>query len=130
MRIFILKYVWRFKLKKANKGTGSIQSITRYIDDQCLNADISLKSVADRFNVTTPYLCRYYKEKTGWNFTEYISRKRIMEAKRLMSDRNLSLEEISNRIGYDNILTFRRAFKKYAGVVPSEYRSSLCIDDL
>jgi YesN/AraC family two-component response regulator len=108
--------------RKTNKNTGNIQSILKYIEANYTDADISLTSVATHFNITVPYLSRYFKEQTGSNFVEYINKKRIDKAKHLMSECSLTLEKICNIIGYDNILTFRRAFKKFEGVVPSEYR--------
>jgi len=114
--------------KKANRNAGSIQDILRYIDGHYTDTTISLTSVAAHFDITDPYLSRYFKDQTGVNFAEYITKKRIEKSKQLIMDCSLSLEKICNIIGYDNMLTFRRAFKKCEGVVPSEYRGFTNID--
>ncbi|MBO9605814.1 MAG: helix-turn-helix transcriptional regulator, partial [Paenibacillaceae bacterium] len=97
--------------------------IWRYIDDNCYDGNLSLDAVADRFGLSVPYMSKFIKEQTGYNFVEYIARKRVMMAKQLLVDQALTVEEIGMRIGYANVLTFRRAFKKYSGITPGEYRT-------
>lgn len=114
--------------RKANANNGSIRNILRFIDENYTDPNISLTSVAIHFNITVPYLSRYFKEQTNYNFIEYINKKRIEKAKKLMSESSMTLEKICSITGYNNILTFRRAFKKLEGVVPSEYRGFTGMD--
>ncbi len=97
-------------------------SLLKFIDDKCLDDGITLQSVADEFNVSVPYLSKFIKEQTSLNFIDYVARKRISKAKELLSLHEISIENIGKSVGYVNPLTFRRAFKKYEGVNPGDYR--------
>ena len=56
------------------------------------------------------------------NFTEYLTGIRIETAKRLLSERELSIKQVCVDSGYANPNYFSRIFKKYEGKTPSEYR--------
>ncbi|WP_217556643.1 helix-turn-helix domain-containing protein [Paenibacillus sp. GbtcB18] len=84
--------------------------------------DISLDLLADRLNLSAAYLSVYIKEKTGANFSEQLNAIRIRRAKELLGDTGLSVQEISARIGYRNVTSFNRMFKKMTGLPPGEYR--------
>ena len=59
----------------------------------------------------------------GCTFTEYLSKKRIDFAKELLlNPDNFKIADISEMVGYENDFTFRRAFSRYAGVSPSQFK--------
>lgn len=109
--------------KREADGSKVKNEIWSYIDDNCYDGSISLEAVADRFGWSVPYTSKFIKEQTGYNFVEYIARKRVAMAKQLLANQAITVEEIGLKIGYANVLTFRRAFKKYSGVTPGEYRT-------
>ncbi|WP_317953937.1 helix-turn-helix domain-containing protein [Paenibacillus chitinolyticus] len=84
--------------------------------------NISLDLLADRLNLSAAYLSVYIKEKTGANFSEQLNAIRIRRAKELLGGTGLSVQEISVRIGYRNVTSFNRMFKKMTGLPPGEYR--------
>ncbi|EPD81168.1 hypothetical protein HMPREF1207_04925 [Paenibacillus sp. HGH0039] len=84
--------------------------------------DISLDLLADKLNLSAAYLSVYIKEKTGVNFSEQLNAIRIRRAKELLGGTGLSVQEISVRIGYRNVTSFNRMFKKMTGLPPGEYR--------
>ncbi|WP_369995944.1 helix-turn-helix domain-containing protein [Paenibacillus sp. RC84] len=84
--------------------------------------DISLDLLADKLNLSAAYLSVYIKEKTGVNFSEQLNAIRIRRAKELLGGTGLSVQEISLRIGYRNVTSFNRMFKKMTGLPPGEYR--------
>jgi YesN/AraC family two-component response regulator len=90
----------------------------RYADD------LSLDLLADRLNLSTAYLSVYIKEKTGVNFSDHLNAVRIRKAKELLTGTGLSVQEISARIGYRNVTSFNRMFKKITGIPPGEYRKN------
>ncbi len=109
--------------KRETRSSKAKSEIWSYIDDNCYDRNLSLDAVAERFGLSVPYMSKFIKEQTGYNFVEYIARKRVTMAKQLLNDQALTVEEIGIRIGYVNVLTFRRAFKKYSGITPGEYRA-------
>lgn len=90
--------------------------------------DISLDLLADKLNLSAAYLSVYIKEKTGVNFSEQLNAIRIRRAKELLGGTGLSVQEISVRIGYRNVTSFNRMFKKMTGLPPGEYRKRHVID--
>jgi AraC-like DNA-binding protein len=98
--------------------------LLRHVDERCLDPGISLRSIAAQFDVSVPYLSRFIKEHTGENFVEYVARRRIAKAKQLLENGTDTVEQVARRVGYLNTLTFRRAFRKYEGVNPVDFRGS------
>jgi transcriptional regulator GlxA family with amidase domain len=67
-------------------------------------------------------LKRRFKLATGTTLIGYVQNLRVEEAKRLLEIEQLSFEEISAVIGYENPAFFRRLFKRSAGLTPGQYR--------
>jgi|GEM_PF-593697 Response regulator containing CheY-like receiver domain and AraC-type DNA-binding domain len=85
-------------------------------------SNIGLSEIAEALDLHKVYLCRLFKQETGDNLANYILKLRIEEAKRIISTSNEKLYKIAEQVGYTNIQQFSAAFKKIAGVTPSEYR--------
>lgn len=87
--------------------------------------EISLGQVAKAVNTSTFYFCKMFKKITGLNFTEYVSRVRIENAKNLLLNPNLRVSEIAYEVGFQSLTHFNRVFKKIAGQSPTDYRGHL-----
>lgn len=85
--------------------------------------NISLKTLAADFNVNPNYLGRLFKEELGEFFSDYLNKIRMNKAKELLLNTNLSVREISLRVGYIDPNYFYTLFKKYMGVSPAEFRN-------
>lgn len=83
---------------------------------------ISLEDAADAANVSAPYLSRIFKEKTGTGFNEYLTKIRLEESEKLLSDTNLSIKEIAAAVGYSDEKYYSKLFKKTIGIKPTDYR--------
>lgn len=83
---------------------------------------ITLEEVADFVKYNPSYLSTAFKKHTGQNFSEYLSEVRMEEAKLLLRTSQLSIMEISEKIGYSDSKYFRKLFKKLTGIKPSDYR--------
>ena len=66
-----------------------------------------------------------FEKKEGIGILEYIQKKKMGYAKKLLTETNKSILHISNEIGYENPSKFSRAFKKYYGILPSKYKIEL-----
>lgn len=101
----------------------TIDQILHYIDSGIKSA--TLQTVAGHFGLNAVYFSRYFKEKVGVNFIDYIIRKKMeIAAAQLISSR-YSILQISEMVGYSNEKNFSRAFKQYYGMSPSSYRRYL-----
>lgn len=85
-------------------------------------SEITLDAIAEKLNVSPPYLSKLFKEDTGVTFKEYLTELRMEASKRLLADQNISVKEIGFKVGYNDTNYFIRAFKKYEGVTPKDYQ--------
>lgn len=88
--------------------------------------NITLKEVADKVFLSQNYLSELFKKEMGEGFYEFLSRYRINVAKDLLVSTNLRIYEISERVGYNDPVTFGRAFKKVTGFTPVSFRNNKC----
>lgn len=102
--------------------TNLIDTIEKYIQDNYQDPSMGLNKIADEFQISETYFSHMFKEKTGVNFSTYLENIRMNEAARLIKETNISLNELYISVGYNNVNTFRRAFKKTYGVTPSAMR--------
>ncbi|WP_199616352.1 helix-turn-helix domain-containing protein [Paenibacillus alkalitolerans] len=106
----------------ANSSEPLITAIIAYMRENYTNPDFSIQNMADHFSISISYASRYVKEQTGRNISDYVNQMRIDYARRLLKSEDCSLKEIVERIGYYDVSSFIRKFKKTVGVTPGEYR--------
>lgn len=87
--------------------------------------DISLTSLSTKYNISMGHLSKMIKEQLQVNFSDYIASLRIQRAKELLRDDSLSIQEISEIVGYNDYFYFTKVFKKIEGISPSKYRKSI-----
>lgn len=88
-----------------------------------LNEDLRLTDLQRVFPISRSYLSQLFNKELGMTFSDYVNQFRIEESKRLMdAEPRTSIQEIAERSGFHSISTFRRAFTKYTGIIPSEYK--------
>ncbi|MGC1479109.1 MAG: helix-turn-helix domain-containing protein [Chthoniobacterales bacterium] len=86
--------------------------------------DLSLTKVAGTVNTSATYFSELFKRTVGMNFTEYVSRVRIEKAKHLLLNPQRRVTEVAFEVGFQSLSQFNRAFKRYAGAAPRDYRSA------
>ena len=96
--------------------------ILNYINKEFGDSSLSLEGLADRFGLSIYYISRFFKEHTGRNFIDHISRIRMEEAKRMLFETNMTLKDIVIAVGYLDIPSFSRKFKRNEGITPGQYR--------
>jgi len=109
--------------KRSSRGKNkSIENILLYIQGHYQESDLSLDQLADQFQLSPPYISKLFKEHVERNFIDYLIETRIAASQELLRDTNKKVSEISEIVGYTNTRSFLRAFKKYTGLTPTEYR--------
>lgn len=98
-----------------------VSKICDYID-QHITEYISLEQMADYVKVSPFYLSKLFKDEKGVTFINFISDKRLEIASRLLAETDLSIKEITARVGYNDQNYFSRIFKNKYGMSPKEYR--------
>ena len=96
--------------------------VTNYVQHN-LSKPIDVEALADSMFISRTHLAAKFKQETGMTLTDFILIEKIEEAKRLLrySDKSLSL--IADYLGFSSQSHFTRAFKKYSGKTPREYRN-------
>jgi AraC-like DNA-binding protein len=87
--------------------------------------DINLEKLAERLNTTRHNASQVINEHFQMNFHELVNKYRISEAKQIFnedSQRNLNIIDVAYEVGYNNKVTFNKAFKKDTQTTPSEYQ--------
>lgn len=93
-----------------------------FIDKHYPDESISLDRVAREVNISPNYFSAMFSQEVGRTFIEYLTNKRISEAKRMLRQTDKRSSEIAFAIGYKDPHYFSFVFKKVAGCTPSEYR--------
>ncbi|WP_434310870.1 helix-turn-helix domain-containing protein [Hominifimenecus sp. rT4P-3] len=99
-----------------------VQQSLEYIAGHFSEPDLSLETVSDSIGITPTYLSRIFKNILGQNFLYYVNNYRINHAKNLLQNSELSIQEIGTLVGYTNMTTFFRVFKKYTDTTPKAFR--------
>lgn len=102
-------------------GKGIIKEIQLFILTH-YRENITLNRLAEQFYLHPNYLSRFFKEKTGKNFVEYLTEVRMEKVKELLAHTDNKVIDISFMVGYDNPRYFSKVFKQFTGMTPSEYR--------
>jgi two-component system response regulator YesN len=83
---------------------------------------ITLEEVAEHVYISSYYFSRHFKNFTGMNFIDYLTKVRIEEAKKLLLTTDLNISQISRQVGYHDPSYFGRVFKKVVGMPPSKFK--------
>ncbi len=84
--------------------------------------DFSISDVAEHLNISYQYLSKIFKTQCGRSMSEYLNYIRIEKGKNYLRNTNDSFAVIAQKIGYNNIQSFQRFFKKYENMTPCDYR--------
>lgn len=98
-----------------------IFEVRKLIGELLESHDVTLELVANRLNMTARSL-RSVLSQAGTNFNQVLGDYRSLLAKRLLVQTNESIDEIVYLTGFSEPSTFYRAFKRWTGFTPAEYR--------
>ena len=83
---------------------------------------VTLASLAELFHYSEPHLCTLIKQNIGHTFTGLIKRLRLAEAIDYLTNTNLKIGEIAEKVGYNSADHFSRVFRSTYKMSPQEYR--------
>jgi len=98
-----------------------LKDVYKYIENN-YTRKLYLDETAKRACLSKYHFCRVFKILTGQTVIEYVNNIRIEKAKELLRKTFFSITEICFEVGFTNLSSFNRTFKKMAGVAPTEYR--------
>lgn len=100
------------------------ERFTQYIDTYYQDPDLNVETLCRHFEINPSYLSRIFKKELGKGVLEYIHLRRINKAKRLLSDSDMHISEISTLCGFWGKRAFDTVFKRVVGITPNQYRSA------
>lgn len=104
-------------------GNPMIYKIKEFVKSN-LSADLSVLELAKRVGLSRPYFTELFTKETGVSPTSYITEERLKYAKELLFTTDLPISEIATNVGYEDVSSFIRFFKKHMGKTPLDLRKS------
>ena len=102
----------------------TISQVLQYIESNYQDVNISLLSISEKFGFSYSNFSHFFRKQTGSTFSNYLERLRINKAKALLQKTDDILNNIALQVGFNNIGTFTRAFKKQELMTPGSYREN------
>ena len=124
MTVLISKIIRKMRPSKSvdESASGVWASLSEYIDKN-FNKRLTLSDLAKRCFYNPSYFSRAFKEKFNISLTDYINRERARVAAELLTGTSKSIDEIAEDCGYGDKTGLYRAFDKFYGCTPAEYRA-------
>ena len=101
-----------------------LERLKRYVDGHYFER-IDLQTAASVAGLEVKYFSVFFHAKTGIRFREWLSRQRVERAMEQMARQNHSITELAQMVGFQDLRTFERAFKKQTGMTPLAYKKSV-----
>ncbi len=94
-----------------------------YVKKHFTDSEINISVISDKFNISLNHLGRTFKKYRGINMLDYMHQLRIKKCKELM-DQGMSVTDCAKEVGYIDAKSFIRAFKRYEGITPGQYKNN------
>ncbi len=114
----------RSKRTAKHKDAELVASVAAHISGHYDNSELSLSLLADLHGISPNHLSKIFKAETGINFVDYVIAVRMKAAQDLLLHGKDTVHHIAGKVGYVNVTSFMRSFKKHSGMTPSAYRQS------
>lgn len=101
------------------------ERIRQYLHEHFRDANLSQKGIADEFGLSCPNMSRMFKRTTGKNFIDYLQELRVFAARSAFDAGETDVIAVARSCGYENEVTFRRAFFRVYAISPHQYVSQL-----
>ncbi|MFA9557843.1 helix-turn-helix domain-containing protein [Evansella sp. AB-rgal1] len=86
------------------------------------DTDITLEECAAKLHYNANYLSSVFKQETNHTFSEYLANYRFKLAKKWLTETDMTVKEIADKLKYNNSQNFIRSFKKQENMTPGQYR--------
>lgn len=118
----IFEQIIQYREKQAREtGTERVTEMQQYIEEHYPDPELNVSRLADVFGISVPHLSRSFKNQTGMGVLEYIHRVKIRYSKEMLKN-DASIKNAAWSTGYTDAQSFTRAFKRYEGITPSQYK--------
>ncbi|RED55553.1 helix-turn-helix domain-containing protein [Cohnella lupini] len=102
-----------------------VEKVSRHIEEHYDDSSLNVNTIGERFDLKGSYLSKLFKTQKGEGLLDYINKFRIDQAKRMIKCRQDSIAEVAKHVGYNEVATFIRVFKKYEGITPGKFKEMI-----
>lgn len=106
---------------KVSKGYEAVLDTIGYINNH-FSEKLTLEDISSRAGFSKYHFTRIFKENTGVSVVEHINARRCDNARFLLRETSKTIAEISLECGFESSSYFAKAFSRFYGDLPSEYR--------
>ncbi len=117
----LLDNIFDVIIKEKPQGINELDAVLNYIE-KYFKKGISLEEVANYANLSVHYLSKLFKKEVGINFVNYVTERKIEEAKKLLEMTDIPILNISLELSFKEQNYFSKVFKKLVGMTPTQYR--------
>jgi AraC family transcriptional regulator len=116
----------RLAVREYNYGLApsKLEKVVEYIERH-LSSDLSLEEIAQQIDVSQSHFSRLFKQSVGLSPWQYVIQRRVETAKELLKNEDLTIDRVSDRLGFLSHSQFTIFFRKYTGVSPKQYRQQI-----
>lgn len=119
----IIDFCSLVRKSKQNMYPKWIHDCMQYIHEH-LHTTITLEEISETVHMSPTYVSVQYKKITGTSLRQYINSQRVLEAKYLLKNTTMSIQEIAINLDYSTQSYFTQVFKAETGCLPNEFRKS------
>ena len=111
---------------QSRHGVERGQRILSFLGEHYQEPEINVNTLSQQFDLSPSYVSMLIKKQTGLSAVDYIHSLRIGQAKRLLREQpDMLIKDVSREVGYGTSLNLIRAFKRYEGMTPTQFRESM-----
>lgn len=120
---------WKLSDKMTSSQSINFSQTICYIEENISN-EITLEDIAKHANISKYHFCRLFKKRIGKSPFNFVRFMRIEKAKELLERDNLSISMAAVDVGFNDVGSFIKQFKKITGMTPSTYKRSFKANDV
>ena len=106
--------------ENGNNKYGHVDKALQFIHSNYMH-DITVEKIAQHLNLDRTYFSVIFKNKTGLSPKQYLLNYRMSIAATLITKKHIAISVVANSVGYSDLYTFSKMFKRHFGVSPSNY---------
>ena len=108
-------------LHSSEQSSGMAALIISYIDKNYADENLNITGIAQALGISPKTVSHHFRRATSMGVLHYVNHVRITNAKEIALHQSVSIERLSQMVGYTSVKTFRRAFAKEEGITPGKF---------
>lgn len=106
-----------------------VAPLKQFVEGRFRDPDFSIAEMAEAYSLSPSRMSSLFKAEMGVGFLDYVWNMRLEKGQQLLLETELSVDEISQAVGYLASTSFSRKFKQATGLTPSQYREKHVVKD-